>query len=83
MSDFVTSLIRTWVPMLVGAIASYFVTLGIELDAETQAGIIVGMTGLFQAVYYLIVRLVEKKFPEAGGLLLGSSAKPMYIESNK
>lgn len=79
MTNFVTSLIRTYVPIIVGAIVSYLLTLGIELDADSQAGLIVAMTGILQAIYYFIARILEKKFPQFG-VLLGSTAKPLYVE---
>lgn len=80
MNNFVLSLIRTYVPIAVGAVVAYLVTLGIELDPETQAGLVVSMTGVLQASYYLVARLLEKKFPQLG-VLLGSSQKPVYVES--
>lgn len=80
MQNFVTSLIRTYVPIIVGALVAWLVTVGVELDADTQAGLIVAMTGALQAVYYLVVRLLERKFPQLG-VLLGSAQKPVYVES--
>lgn len=79
MSNFVTSLIRTYVPIIVGALVAWLITVGIELDANTQAGLIVGLTGILQGAYYLAVRLLERKFPQIG-VLLGSTQKPVYVE---
>lgn len=81
MNDFATSLIRTYVPIAVGAVASYLLTKGIEIDANAQLGLVTFLTALSQGVYYLIARLLEKSFPAIGGLLLGSSKKPEYTES--
>lgn len=80
MSDFVTSLIRTYVPIAVGAVASYLLTAGIEIDANAQLGLVTFITALLQGVYYLVARLLERKMPSIGGLLLGSSKKPEYTE---
>lgn len=80
MNNFVTSLIRTYVPIVVGAIASYLVTAGIEIDANAQLGLVTFLTAVLQGAYYLAARLLEKKFPSIGGLLLGSSKKPEYTE---
>ena len=66
MSDFVTSQIRTYSPIAVGALASWLATKGMELDAETQAGLIIALTGVAQAYYYFIVRLLERKWPKVG-----------------
>ena len=79
MTNFFTSLTRTYVPIIVGAFAAWLITVGIELDANSQAGLIVALTGLLQGVYYLVVRLLERKFPQLG-VLLGSTQKPVYIE---
>lgn len=80
MSDFATSLIRTYVPIAVGALASYLLTAGIEIDANAQLGLVTFITAVLQGVYYLVARLLERKMPSIGGLLLGSSKKPEYTE---
>lgn len=80
MNNFVTSLIRTYVPIAVGAIVSFLVTSGIEIDANAQLGLVTFLTAVLQGAYYLAARLLEKKFPSIGGLLLGSSKKPEYTE---
>ena len=77
MSDFVTSQIRTYTPIIAGALVSWLATKGMELDAETQAGLIVALTGTAQAAYYFIVRLLERRWPKVG-VLLGSAKKPEY-----
>ena len=81
MNSFVTSLIRTWVPIVVGALASYLLTLEVELDAEAQAGLVVGLTAVLQGAYYLIVRVLESRYPKLG-VLLGSEAKPKYVDQS-
>lgn len=81
MKDLLNSLIRTYVPIIVGAFAAWLLTLGVELNAESQAGLIVAITGMLQALYYGLVRLIEKKYPKFG-LLLGKAVKPSY-EDNK
>lgn len=80
MNDFITSLIRTYVPIAVGAVASYLLTAGIELDANAQLGLVTFLTALLQGVYYLAARLLEQKFPQLG-FLLGSAKKPEYTET--
>ena len=80
MNNFVTSLIRTYVPIVVGAIVSFLVTSGIEIDANAQLGLVTFLTAVLQGAYYLAARLLEKQWPSIGGLLLGSSKKPEYTE---
>ena len=78
-NSFVTSLIRTWVPIAVGAVVSYLLTLEIELDEQAQAGLVVSLTALLQGLYYLIVRVLERRYPKLG-LLLGVESQPKYVE---
>lgn len=78
MTDYITSLIRTWVPVAVGAVLSWLAAnLGIVVDEGTQAGFIAASTGILTGLYYAIVRLAEKRWPSAG-VLLGRTATPTY-----
>ncbi len=77
MSDTLTSLIRTYVPIVVGALVSWLITLGIEVDSTTQAGLVTGLTGVVTAAYYTIVRLLETRIPWIG-VLLGTTKVPSY-----
>lgn len=79
MADLATSFIRTIVPIVVGAIVSFLATKGIAIDEQAAAGLAAFLAGLVSAVYYIIARLLEQKFPQAG-LLLGSTKKPEYTE---
>ena len=79
MQDFVNSLIRTYVPLIVGAVAAWAVTLGLEIDANTQTSLIVVLTAALQGAYYLIIRLIERKFPKVG-VLLGKASAPEYTK---
>src|SRR5690606_30686854 len=77
MSAAIISLIRTWVPVAVGSLVAWLISIGIELDAETQAGLVVGLTGLLVFAYYGIVRALERRWPWVG-YLLGVPAEPTY-----
>jgi hypothetical protein len=77
LNDTLTGLIRTWVPIAVGAALSWLATNGLQLDKETQTATIVAATGAIQALYYTLVRLLENKFPQVGWLL-GSAKTPSY-----
>lgn len=81
LNNFVISQIRTYVPILIGGVISWLATIGLNIDASTQSGLIVAMTGVLQAVYYFIARIVERKYPSAGSYLLGSDAKPTYTKA--
>ena len=78
MQDLVTSIIRTVVPLIVGAVLAFLASQGIEpVDASFAANLTAFLTFLFSALYYIVVRLVAKKFPRFEWLL-GSPAKPTY-----
>ena len=79
MNNFVISQIRTYTPILVGALVSWLITLGVTLDAQTQASLIIALTGVLQGLYYFIIRLLEKKWPKIG-VLLGFATIPEYTE---
>lgn len=69
MSTGVIAWIRTISPVLVGSLVAWLLTLGIDLDAGTQTGLITGLTGFLIAGYYTLARLLEKQFPVLGVLL--------------
>lgn len=71
------ALIRTYVPIVVGALISFLATYNVNVDSTVQAGLVLGLTGLLQAAYYAVVSLLETRWPLAG-LLLGSTARPSY-----
>ena len=80
MTNFAISLIRTYVPIAVGTFISFlFVQFGLTLDGEIALQLTAGLTGLVIGAYYLVARLLERKFP-ALGVLLGSTQKPVYVE---
>ena len=77
MSDFVISLIRTWVPVGVGLGVAYLVNLGVEIDEGTQLALSGGIVGVATAVYYAVARFLENRWPVAG-YLLGVAKAPAY-----
>lgn len=77
MNDLVVSFIRTYVPIAVGSLISFLATKGLDIDGQASQGLIVFLTGLLIAVYYGVVRLLERTWPQFG-LLLGSAKKPEY-----
>jgi len=75
LNDYVISLIRTWVPMLVGLLATWLLTLGIEIDSMA---IELALVSLFSGAYYALIRWLEGKFPWIG-ILLGAKRTPTYL----
>lgn len=79
------SIIRTVVPILLGGLLGWLSTLGIEFDAETSAAltnaVIIGVTAAVTMIYYVVVRLIEQKFPQIGILLGLKKAPAVYTNS--
>lgn len=76
MNDFVTSLIRTYVPVVVGAVVAYVTRkLGWVTPDTTAAA--TAFTGVVIGLYYAAARALEKRYPVLGWLL-GRPAQPTY-----
>lgn len=77
MQDLLPSLIRTYVPLVAGALVVWLAEQGVILEQQAADGLTVFLAGIVSAVYYLVVRLLETKYPSFGWLL-GSVKKPEY-----
>ncbi|WP_025620137.1 hypothetical protein [Salinispora cortesiana] len=77
-SDFLISVIRTAVPVAVGAMLAWLASkTGIVLDADSSATLTASAVALAIAVYYALARALETRWPWLG-VLLGRRAKPVY-----
>lgn len=81
MKALVDSVIRTFVPIIVGAVLSWFVTAEIPLDPEFEIALTVAVTALLTALYYVAVRLFETYVSPKFGWLLGMAKAPEYLDS--
>ena len=77
MSDFAVSLIRTNVPVLVGTLIGWLISLGVEVPEGSETPLTAGLVALSIAGYYFAARWLEKRWP-AFGYLLGTKAEPTY-----
>lgn len=77
MSNFIRSAIRTYVPIIVGAVIGWLASLGIEVDEAAINGLTAFLSGLGAALYWTLVRIVERRFPRFGALL-GAPGEPVY-----
>lgn len=68
-NDLIPSLIRTYVPIIVGALAGWLAALNINVTDDTKAALVLGISGLASAAYYTAIRLLEKRWPWFGSLL--------------
>lgn len=80
LSSLVISLIRQYVPVAVGVVLTWIaVSLKIVIDPSTGPALIALTTAILTAAYYLLVRLLERKWP-VFGILLGVPAQPAYVK---
>jgi hypothetical protein len=78
LSNYFTSLVRTWVPLAVGAALAWLTTrFHVVLDASTSDAVVAFVSAACGAGYYAGARLLEHHVP-ALGWLLGHPAKPDY-----
>ena len=77
MNSFVVSLIRTNVPIVIGGLIAWLVSLNVQVPEGSEEGLVVGVTGLIIAGYYTLVRALEKRWPSFG-ILLGTRQEPEY-----
>lgn len=71
---YLQSVIRTVVPVLVTAIAAWFLRFGVNLDNEALTTLLSALVG---GAYYSLVRWAEEKWPQVG-VLLGRKGTPSY-----
>lgn len=72
------SLVRTFTPIIVGAVLGWFATAGITLDPEFEGAVTLLVSGALSGVYYVAVRLLEIYVTPKFGWLLGLARTPKY-----
>lgn len=85
-SDLAISLIRTWVPIAVGAILAWLAaTKHVLIPAHASAAAGAFATSLAAAAYYALARLLERSnnatVRAIGGYLLGGTVSPVYLDA--
>lgn len=78
MSDYVASLIRTYVPIVVATVVTWLGNAGIILPEEASTALATVLGAVAGAVYYAVVRFLEKKYPWVGKFL-GKASAPVYV----
>lgn len=69
MTVFIAGLIRTVVPAIVGALATWLLSFGLDVGPDAYAGLTAFLGLVFTGLYYAVVRLIEDRVPQAGWLL--------------
>jgi TRAP-type C4-dicarboxylate transport system permease small subunit len=79
-SDYIVSLVRTYVPVGVGVALTFLAReLGVVLDEDTSAMAATVSVALVSAAWYAAARALEARFP-ALGVLLGAPRAPEYVK---
>jgi sulfite exporter TauE/SafE len=74
-SDYIVSLIRTWVPILIGSGLTWAsVNLGFVLDDRSSAAVVAATLVVVIGLYYALARALEARWPLLGKLLIGLGA---------
>jgi len=83
LNDYLLSLIRTYVPLVVGVALTWAARRwGVVLPEDLSAQATMLTTGLVVAVYYGLVRGLEMRWPRFGKLL-GASKPPAYVDTSR
>lgn len=78
MYQYVISLVRQGVPIVVGLLAALLVKWGFDPSFMDSTTITVFVAGLFGEAYYAIFRKLELKYGKKWGWLLGVARPPLY-----
>ncbi|QJU54318.1 hypothetical protein SCB71_14325 [Herbiconiux sp. KACC 21604] len=77
------SIVRTLVPIIVGAVVAFLVGRGITLDPEFEPLLGSALTLAFSGLYYVAVRILETYVTPKLGWLLGLAKSPVVYSKGK
>lgn len=72
------SLVRTYVPWLVGVIVGWLVSLGVPLDPEVEVALTLVFVTAAAFLYYFFARVFELYVSPKLGWLVGLPKQPLY-----
>ena len=78
MTDYGRSLIRTFVPLVVGSLVAWLASRGVKVD---QSALLPAVDAIVAAAYYGVIRWAETRWPKAGWLL-GAPGAPSYAATS-
>lgn len=78
MPNLSASIIRTVVPLIVGALVTLVAHAGLNINTVQATELV---TVVITAVYYIVVRLLEQHVSPSFGWLLGAAKTPVYVAS--
>lgn len=74
------SIVRTFTPIIVGAVVGWFAAQGIEIDPNFEPSLVAVISAGASGAYYLVVRIFETYVSPKFGWLLGLAKQPEYIK---
>lgn len=77
MQNIATSAVRSLVPYAIGAVVAWLTQKGVHVPPSAVASATAALTFVVGTVYYVAVRALEKRYPQAG-ILLGIPKPPTY-----
>lgn len=77
MNAFITSLIRTITPVIVGLVLAGLAKVNLGISESATTALALSLDAFFIGGYYAAARWLETRWPPLG-LLLGSTAQPTY-----
>ena len=80
LSDIKDSIIRTVTPIIVGWLLSVLLLINVTVTPETRLAITNLIGAVLSALYYIVVRWLEQKYPGLGWLL-GKPVQPTYVNA--
>lgn len=75
------SVLRTFVPIVVGTVVSWLTVRGIELDPEFEVTLSAMLFAAAAVLWHAVARLLETFVSPKFGVLLGSTKRPEYAEA--
>lgn len=79
LADVWASVVRTGLPTIAGAILGVAVAVGLNLDAQSQTGLIVIIVGILQSLYYAAAKALISRWPALSWMLGGVPAPELYV----
>lgn len=78
MKNLFDSLVRTYVPIIVGTILGFLVSKGVEVSPDLEVALTATLTSVFSVIWYTGARLLEVYVAPKFGWLLGKASEPTY-----
>jgi hypothetical protein len=78
--EYLASVWRTFIPVLVGVVSAYLAKIGLDLDEQAVE---LWLAGAFTTIYYGLFRYLEGRLGPQWGWLLGLARAPQYKEKGE